>query len=33
MTTLVGTTAPTTAPAPRKRWIEDWRPDDPQFWA
>ncbi len=33
MTTLVGTTGPTTAPGPRERWIEDWRPDDPQFWA
>src|SRR4051812_34777548 len=21
------------APAPRKHWIDDWRPEDPEFWA
>ncbi len=33
MTTLIGTTGSTTTPAPRERWIEDWRPEDEQFWA
>ena len=33
MTTLIDTPGSTRAPAARERWIEDWRPDDEQFWA
>src|SRR3954451_2259976 len=33
MTTTTAATAPTLAPAPVGRWIEDWRPEDEQFWA
>ena len=33
MTTTLGTTATVVPLAPRARWIDDWRPEDPAFWA
>lgn len=30
--TTAGTTASTTGTARRGRWIDDWRPEDPEFW-
>ena len=33
MTTTLETTATVVPLAPRARWIDDWRPEDPAFWA
>src|SRR5215813_14024273 len=34
MSTAVGTIKPTDVIAPKRgRWIDDWRPEDPEFWA